>query len=49
VVELGDCEIEWLVDQLADQHTFQMTGHLLELYGLCDACHDQGQPTIESS
>ena len=49
VVELGECEIEWLVEQLADQHTFHMTGHLLELYGLCNVCDDQGQPTTESS
>jgi Fur family ferric uptake transcriptional regulator len=49
VVELGDCEIEELVDRLADQHTFHMTGHLLELYGLCDACDDHPQPSDLSS
>ena len=38
VIELGDCEIEDLIKQIAARHQVQFTGHLLELYGICENC-----------
>ncbi len=38
VIELGDCEIEDLIQSIADRHDLQITGHLLELYGVCADC-----------
>lgn len=49
VVELGDCEIEELISQLADQHAFQLTGHLLELYGLCEHCNELSEASTSAS
>lgn len=38
VIELGDCEIEDLIQRIAAKHDLQITGHLLELYGICADC-----------
>lgn len=38
VIELGDCEIEALIQRIAANHGVEITGHLLELYGKCPDC-----------
>jgi Fur family ferric uptake transcriptional regulator len=38
VIELGECRVGDLIDDLAGQHHVRLTGHLLELYGLCANC-----------
>lgn len=38
VIELGECRVGDLIDELAEQHQVKLTGHLLELYGLCADC-----------
>jgi Fur family ferric uptake transcriptional regulator len=38
VIELGDCEIEDLIQRIAANHGVEITGHLLELYGKCPDC-----------
>ena len=38
VIELGECQVGELVDDLAAPHRFCLTGHLLELYGICPDC-----------
>lgn len=40
VIELGDCEIEGLIQRIAANHGVEITGHLLELYGRCPDCAD---------
>lgn len=38
-VEFNDCSLaDALSEQLAEQHKFQIAGHLLEIYGLCEDC-----------
>jgi Fur family ferric uptake transcriptional regulator len=38
VIELGDCEIAEQIEQYSRKHPFNLTGHLLELYGICSEC-----------
>lgn len=38
VVELNDCRIEPWLDDLAGRHGFAVTGHRVELEGVCAAC-----------
>jgi Fur family ferric uptake transcriptional regulator len=38
VIELGACELEDFIRQLAQTHRFELSGHLLELYGMCEDC-----------
>lgn len=38
VIELGECEIEDLIQRIAANHGVEITGHLLELYGKCPDC-----------
>ena len=40
VIEIDDCLIEDLLNRLPGTEHFQVRGHLLELYGLCDGCQD---------
>ncbi|MBN2048516.1 MAG: transcriptional repressor, partial [Anaerolineaceae bacterium] len=40
VIDLGDCRLEPILQQFASEHHFSITGHLLELYGLCEECSD---------
>ncbi len=38
IVEFENTQIEALQEQVAKQHHFRLTHHVLELYGLCDNC-----------
>jgi Fur family transcriptional regulator, ferric uptake regulator len=38
VVELGDCELEPWLDRLAGAHGFAVTGHAVEVTGICADC-----------
>lgn len=38
VVELDECHVSELLDDVAARYDFQLTGHLLELYGCCSDC-----------
>jgi Fur family transcriptional regulator, ferric uptake regulator len=38
VVELGDCELEPWLDRLAGAHGFAVTGHAVEVTGICAGC-----------
>jgi Fur family ferric uptake transcriptional regulator len=40
ITELGDCEIEDLIAQIAEKQGLEITGHLLEIYGICPDCSD---------
>jgi len=38
VVEIGDCRIDAWLDDLAGRHGFDVTGHRVELEGVCAGC-----------
>jgi Fur family ferric uptake transcriptional regulator len=38
VVELGECELEPWLAQLSSKHSFTVTGHTVEVAGLCAVC-----------
>ena len=38
VIEFEDCDLTALAEALEAKHHVQLTGHLLEFYGLCDNC-----------
>jgi Fe2+ or Zn2+ uptake regulation protein len=38
VIEIDDCEIEDLLDEIIARHKIKISGHLLELYGECEIC-----------
>lgn len=38
VVELGDCELEPWLKRLAGAHGFEVTGHAVEVTGVCPDC-----------
>ncbi len=38
VIEFDDCHLEKLEHDLKQKFNVQLTGHLLEFYGLCPAC-----------
>lgn len=38
VVEIGDCRIDAWLDDLAGRHGFDVTGHSVELEGVCAGC-----------
>jgi Fur family transcriptional regulator, ferric uptake regulator len=38
VVELGDCELEPWLKRLGAAHRFTVTGHAVEVTGICGAC-----------
>jgi Fur family ferric uptake transcriptional regulator len=38
VVELGDCDVERRLKALAAEHGFTISGHTLELTGVCASC-----------
>ena len=40
VIEFHDCGLGDLTNRLESEHGVQLTGHLLEFYGLCDACQN---------
>lgn len=38
VIELGACEISEQIEQYTRRNEFDLTGHLLEIYGICPDC-----------
>jgi len=38
VIELDECHVSELLDDIASRYDLLLTGHLLELYGLCPDC-----------
>ena len=38
VVELADCRLEPWLDDVASEHGFSVTGHRVELEGICASC-----------
>ena len=38
VTELDDCPFDEQLQEIADMHGIQLTGHILELFGYCPAC-----------
>lgn len=40
VIEFDECAVGELEQELAQRLNFQIRGHLLEFYGLCNQCHD---------
>jgi Fur family transcriptional regulator, ferric uptake regulator len=40
VIEFDECTVGELEQELAQRLNFQIRGHLLEFYGLCEQCHD---------
>ncbi len=41
IVEFEDDRIEHLQDAVAKKHGFQVRSHKLEMYGLCESCHQK--------
>lgn len=39
VIEFDECTVGQLEQELARRLNFQIRGHLLEFYGLCERCH----------
>jgi Fur family ferric uptake transcriptional regulator len=39
VIEFDECTVSDLEQELAQRLNFQIRGHLLEFYGLCEQCH----------
>lgn len=40
VIEFEECTVGELEQELAQRLNFQIRGHLLEFYGVCERCHD---------
>lgn len=38
VVQFDGCNIESMLDELTQTTNFQISGHMLEIFGLCDTC-----------
>lgn len=38
VIEIDECEIEGLLEEIVARHNVKISGHLLELYGECEHC-----------
>ena len=38
LVEIPDCPLEPALGKIARRHNVEVTGHLLEIYGLCERC-----------
>lgn len=47
IVEFSNDEIERLQLEVASLHNFKMTGHLLELYGICGDCQKKQLNVLE--
>ena len=43
IIEFEDATIERKQEQVAKEHKFRLTGHLMQLYGICFECSKKGQ------
>ena len=41
VIEFEDCQLGKLENELENRFNVQLTGHLLEFYGLCPECSEK--------
>jgi Fur family transcriptional regulator, ferric uptake regulator len=41
VIELDECHVDKMMDQIEQDHHIHLTGHLVEFYGICDTCLPQ--------
>jgi Fe2+ or Zn2+ uptake regulation protein len=39
IFEFDHCPVDKLATELSEEYNFQISGHLLEFYGLCRSCH----------
>lgn len=46
VLELDRCLVEGLEQELGRRYDFEVHGHMLELFGLCDRCRDRENADI---
>ncbi len=44
VIDFQSKKIESLQNAVSEEHDFQLTGHRLELYGVCSACRNKEKP-----
>jgi Fur family ferric uptake transcriptional regulator len=47
VIDLGDCQLENALNRFAEENGFELSGHLLELYGVCRKCAFQHPEIIK--
>ncbi len=40
IIELDECYVHDLAEELEKQHHFRLTGHLVEFYGVCERCRE---------
>ena len=45
VIEIEECQINSMLGELSTLHNLTMTGHVLEVYGLCEKCSREDKPT----
>jgi Fur family ferric uptake transcriptional regulator len=41
VIELDECHVDQMMQELESRHGIHLTGHLVEFYGVCDLCTEQ--------
>ena len=46
-IEVVDAEIEALQEKLAGKHGYSLTGHQMDLFGLCPGCREKGKMDSE--
>jgi Fur family ferric uptake transcriptional regulator len=49
IVEVEDCAVDTKLEQIARRHKVSVTGHLLELYGVCEACSEAASDPRQSA
>lgn len=49
LIEFEDCQLDPLIAKLEREYGFQIDGHLLELYGLCQDCQTAGSDTPDQA
>ena len=45
-IEFDDCRLGALITSLEHEYGVHVEGHLLELYGTCKDCQEQGEPAL---
>lgn len=44
VIEIEECQINSMLGELSVMHNLTMTGHVLEVYGICESCGRRDKP-----